>query len=662
MTANIQETFDFLNQQDPVWYPDKTLIENANIQLFMKKHSIPNIEELHRKSIQNPEWFYESVLEELEIPWRKPYEQLLNTEKGIPFAKWFTGGKTNLHYYTIEKQISLGRGNKIALIWEGEDGCSISFTYKELNEKVNELAAALKSLGVSKGDRIGIYLPPIPEVPISLFACAKIGAVVIPVFSGYGAEAIASRLIDGEAKVLITADGFYRRGKTVKMKEEADRAIELAPSVQRVIIVNRLNRNIAINPSKDIWYEELIRNHSSQATETEFVDSDDPFMILYTSGTTGRPKGTVHTHTGFPLKSALDLYFCFDLKRTDRIFWLTDFGWMMGPWLLLGAAVHGATVILYDGSPDFPHEGRLWELIERHQVSIFGISPTLIRSLMTKDVDVPNLPSLRILGSTGEPWNPNAWYWYLEKVGNGRCPIINYSGGTEVSGGILGTYPIFPLKPCGFHGPIPGMAAGVVNDRGEKVDHAVGDLTITAPFVGMTKSFWNDDKRYLEAYWSKWKGIWAHGDFAAVDRHGFWYLLGRSDDTIKVAGKRIGPSEIEAAVTAHEAVKEAAAVGIPHPVKGEVPVVFAVLHNRESLHPELEQELQTYAERSLGKALKPDKVHIVSELPYTQSGKIARRVIKSSYLGESPGDISTLKNSEALKEITERGKGIEYIG
>jgi acetyl-CoA synthetase len=662
MTTNIQQTFDFLNQQEPVWNPNKTLIENANIQLFMNKHKIPTIEELHGKSIQNPEWFYESLLEEFDILWQEPYQQLLNTEKGAPFAKWFIGGKTNLHYYTIEKQISQGRGNTVALIWEGENGDTIAFTYNELNEKINDLAAALTSLGVSKGDRIGIYLPPIPEAPISLFACAKIGAIVIPVFSGYGAEAVASRLNDGEAKVLITADGFFRRGKIVKMKEEADRAVELAPTVQQVIIVNRFNRNISIHPNRDYWYEELIGNHSSHEPETEFVDSDHPFMIMYTSGTTGRPKGTVHTHTGFPLKSAIDLYFCFDIKRTDRIFWQTDFGWMMGPWLFLGAAVHGATVVLYEGSPDFPHEGRLWELIKRHQVSIFGISPTLIRSLMVKDVEVPNLLSLRILGSTGEPWNPTAWLWFLEKVGNGRCPIINYSGGTEVSGGILGTYPIFPLKPCGFHGPIPGMAASVVNERGEKVEHTVGDLTIRAPFLGMTKSFWNDDQRYVKAYWSKWEGIWAHGDFAAVDQHGFWYLLGRSDDTMKVAGKRIGPSEIEAAVTAHEAVKEAAAIGIPHPVKGEVPVIFAVLHGHEDSHSDLEQELLAYAARSLGKALKPNKVHIVSELPYTQSGKIARRVIKSSYLGEPLGDISTLKNRESLKEIAKRGKGIEYIG
>jgi acetyl-CoA synthetase len=662
MTTNIQETYNFLSQQELVWKPNETLIENANIQLFMKKHRITSIEELHRKSIQNPEWFYESLLEELDILWHQPYQELLNTEQGPAFSKWFVGGKTNLYYYTIEKQISQGKGNSIAMIWEGEDRDTISYTYDELNDKVNELSSALKSLGVSKGDRIGIYLPPIPEAPISLFACAKIGAIVIPVFSGYGAEAVASRLNDGEAKVLITADGFFRRGKIIKMKEEADRALQLAPTVQKVIIVNRLNRSIPINPSRDIWYDELIESHSSHEAKTEFVDSDHPFMIMYTSGTTGRPKGTVHTHTGFPLKSAIDLYFCFDLKRTDRIYWQTDFGWMMGPWLFLGASVQGATVVFYEGSPDFPHEGRLWELINHYQVSIFGISPTLIRSLMVKDVGVPNLPSLRILGSTGEPWNPKAWHWFLEKVGNGRCPIINYSGGTEVSGGILGTYPISPLKPCGFHGPIPGMAASVVNELGEKVEQTVGDLTIMAPFLGMTKSFWNDDKRYLEAYWSKWEGIWAHGDFAAVDRHGFWYILGRSDDTIKVAGKRIGPSEIEAAVTAHEAVKEAAAVGIPHPVKGEVPVVFAVLHEHVDSHLELEKELLSYAEQSLGKALKPDKVYIVSELPYTQSGKIARRVIKSSYLGEPLGDISTLKNSESLKEIAKRGKGIEYIG
>lgn len=657
MTMNVKEAFNTLNDQELAWYPDDTLINNANITLFNRKHGLADIEELHKKSINDPQWFYESLLNELEVTWHEPYTELLNTQNGIAFPEWFSKGKTNLVHYTIEKQISNGRGEHLAFIWEGEDGSTVSYTFNELNKKVNELAAGLISLGIVKGDRIGIYLPPIPEAPISLFACAKIGAIVIPVFSGYGSESVALRLNDSQAKMLITADGFYRRGKVINTKAEADRAVKLAPTIEHVVVANRTNQEINWNQDIDIWLHDLTDKHANQTVETERLRADDPFMIMYTSGTTGKPKGTVHTHTGFPLKSAIDLYFCFDIKKDDRIFWLSDFGWMMGPWLFLGAAVHGTTVVFYEGSPDFPHEGRLWELVERHQITTFGVSPTLIRSLMTKEAQVPQLPSLRILGSTGEPWNTEAWFWFLDHVGKGRCPIINYSGGTEVSGGILGTYPTIPIKPCGFHGPIPGMAATIVNENGQKVENSIGDLTISAPFIGMTKSFWNDDKRYISAYWSKWEGIWAHGDFAAIDKHGFWYLLGRSDDTMKVAGKRIGPSEIEAAVTSHDLVKESAAIGIPNKVKGEVPVVFAVLHDAKVVP--LESDLQKHAERSLGKALKPQRVMIVSDIPYTQSGKIARRVIKALYLGEDPGDVSTLRDTAVLKEIKERGQESE---
>lgn len=653
MTRKLIDSQRLIYNNEIAWQPTNEIIEQANLTKFLKNNQLATIEELHKKSLEEPVWFYKKVLEQLEIPWQKPFIQLFQSEKGMEYTQWFIGGKNNILHYTIEKQLKIGRGEELAFSWEGEDGKTISLNYFELNERVNELAAGLKNLGIQKGDRVGIYLPPLPEAPISLFACAKIGAIVIPIFSGYGADEVAARLIDGEAKVLITADGFFRRGKRVDMKKEADRAVTLASTIQHVIVVKRTNQQLTRN-DKDICYHDVLDKKTK--IETELLDAEDPFMIMYTSGTTGKPKGTVHTHTGFPLKAAIDLFFCFDVKKNDRIFWVTDFGWMMGPWLFLGSAVHGASVVFYEGSPDFPHDGRLWELIYRHDVSVFGISPTVIRSLMSKRYNVPDLPSLRILGSTGEPWNPEAWQWYLERIGKNNCPIINYSGGTEVSGGILGTYPTIPIKNSGFHGPIPGMAAEIVNEKGERVINTVGDLTLSAPFLGMTKSFWKNNERYIEAYWSRWKGKWAHGDFAFEDREGFWYLLGRSDDTIKVAGKRIGPSEIETAVTSHELVKEAAAISIPHPIKGEVPIVFAVLH--ESKKRVTEEELLLHAERALGKALKPQQVHLVSEIPYTQSGKIARRVIRAAYTGDQLGDISTLKNKDVLKEINVMGEWV----
>ncbi|MDQ0272875.1 AMP-binding protein [Cytobacillus purgationiresistens] len=649
------DQFHSISSLDKVWYPDEHLIEQANIHSFLTKNNLKNIEELHEQSLKYPQWFYESILAELDIPWIGSYENYLNIEKGIAFPEWFSGGKTNILHYTIEKHIRQGKGEYKALTWEGEKGESTSYTFREFNKKINELAAALRSIGIEKGDRVGIYLPTIPEAPISMFACAKIGAIVIPVFSGYGADAVAIRMKEGKAKLLITADGYTRRGRLIEMKSEADRAAAIVPDIEHVLVVEYANAEISWNEGRDVSYSELIAKHKNQYVDTAILEADDPFMIMYTSGTTGKPKGTVHTHTGFPLKAAIDQYLCFDLKKTDKFFWFTDFGWMMGPWLFLGSAVHGAEVIMYEGSPDFPHEGRLWELINRHQITVFGISPTLIRSLMTKEGKVPSLPSLRILGSTGEAWNPEAWQWFLEQVGKDRCPIINYSGGTEVSGGILGTYPTKPIKICSFHGPIPGMAAAIVDDGGKQVQNTVGDLTLNAPFLGMTKSFWEDDERYIQAYWSRWPDIWAHGDFAAVDQDGYWYLLGRSDDTIKVAGKRLGPSEMEAAITSHPDVKEAAAISIPHEIKGEAPVVFAVLHSSADSTPSLENELLAQIEKVMGKALKPQAVHIITELPYTQSNKIARRVIRAAYLGSERGDTSTLKNQAILDEITRKG-------
>ncbi|WP_433957390.1 AMP-binding protein [Cytobacillus horneckiae] len=649
------DAFQSISGLNKLWYPEEKLIQQANIQSFLRNHHLKDIEELHEKSLKEPQWFYEKILQELDIQWLEPYVNLLNIEKGYPFPQWFSGGKTNILHYTIEKHIRNGRGDNKALTWEDEVGKTHSYTYQDFNIKVNELASALHSIGIKKGDRVGIYLPSIPEAPISLFACAKIGAIIIPVFSGYGADAVALRMNEGEAKLLITADGYMRRGKFINMIKEASKAADAVPAIKNVLIVDHNQSHFEYRESRDISYHHLVSMYKNKTVKTEVLAADDPFMIMYTSGTTGKPKGTVHTHTGFPIKAAIDQYFCFDVKNTDTFFWLSDFGWMMGPWLTLGAAVHGAEIILYNGSADSPTNDRLWELINKHQISIFGISPTLIRSLMAKQSEVPELPSLRILGSTGEAWNPDAWEWFLEKVGKGRCPIINYSGGTEVSGGILGTYPIKPIKICSFHGPIPGMAAAIVDDSGNEVKSTVGDLTLHAPFLGMTKSFWHDDGRYLQSYWSRWESVWAHGDFAAVDEDGFWYVLGRSDDTIKVAGKRVGPSEIEAAVTSHPKVKEAAVISTPHELKGEVPVVFAVLHEG-CAEEKLEDELRLHAGKSLGKALQPKGVYIVSDLPYTQSNKIARRVIRAAYLGEARGDTSALRNEGALAEIAEKGE------
>lgn len=630
------------------WSPTTEQIKHANMTKFMEKHGLFTYQELHARSLANPDWFYPAVWEELGIRWYKPFEQVLDVGEGPQWANWFTGGRTNVVYYSIEKQLDNYRGQATAVIAEKEDGSYDQLSYHQLNEEVNRFAAGLKDLGIQKGDRVAFYLPQIKELPISFFACCKIGAVAVPIFSGYATDAVVTRLTESNAKLVITADGTTRRGKKINLKKTIDQAVVQASSVEHVIVAENTGELVDWTDGRDRKFHSLTT--SSSQVETEVMEADDPLMIIYTSGTTGKPKGTVHSHASFPLKCSLDMFFCFDLKEEDRIFWLTDFGWMMGPWVILGTAVHGAALVMYEGSHDFPAGDRLWNLVEKHKVTILGMAPTVIRSLIPKgtgNVESKEMTSLRILGSTGEAWSLEAWRWFSQNVGKGRLPIINYSGGTEVSGGILGCYPTMPQKPGGFNGPIPGMEAIVIGTDGtRRKKEQIGELALANPFLGRTQSFWNDDQRYLNTYWSSVNGIWSHGDLAKQDKDGFWFLLGRSDDTLKIAGKRIGPSEIEEALLHHPSVTEAAAIGVPHDIKGETAIVFVVAEGNVS-----SADLQDTAVERLGKALKPEKIIPLPQLPKTQSNKVARRLLKASYLGKPLGDISTLQNPEVLKEV-----------
>jgi acetyl-CoA synthetase len=451
-------------------------------------------------------------------------------------------------------------------------------SYRELERVVNRLADGLRQRGVQKGDRVAIYLPMLPETVIATLAIGKIGAVFVPMFSGFGTEALASRIQDSGAQTIITADGFFRRGRHVPLKAVADEAARSCPDVVRMVVLRRSGETVAMQSGRDTWWHDLVAGAATDVVP-ELTHANDPFMILYTSGTTGRPKGTVHVQAGFPIKAMHDLTFCFDLDSDDTLFWLTDLGWMMGPWMIAGGLMTGATLMLYEGTPDYPGPDRLWQLVEDHGVTVLGVAPTAIRGLMghgEEPVRAHELSSLRVLGSTGETWNPDPWWWYFNVVGGGRCPIINYSGGTEIGGGILGCTTIQPQEPCGFTGPVPGIAEEVVNEQGESVRGSVGELVIRQPWVGMTSGFWRDPDRYLESYWSRFPNVWVHGDWAEVEDDGTWFIRGRSDDTIKVAGKRIGPAEVESAAVAHPLIREAAAIGVPDEVKGEVVVVFAV--------------------------------------------------------------------------------------
>jgi acetyl-CoA synthetase len=640
------------SQSDFVWRPSPEVVESSQLRRFMTANRLDDLTELHRRSIDEPEWFWNAVIADLGIEFFKPYNRVMDTSKGLAWTEWCVGGEMNIVHNCIEKRLGTSDERSIALRWTSEDGRGRALGYGELSREVNRAANALKRIGFHGGDVIGLYMPMIPEIVIALFAIAKIGAIFTPLFSGYGAGAIATRLQDAGAAGLITVDCGRRKGRTVPMKSVADEALRTVPSLRSVVVVRFTGDDVPMQNGRDVWWQEIVDAEASDC-ETVRTRADEPFMLIYTSGTTGRPKGAVHTHCGFPLKAAQDLQHGFDLRSDDTLFWLTDMGWMMGPWEILGATIIGATVVLYDGAIDFPAPDRLWKLVSEHRISVLGVSPTLVRLLMhaaDKDIERQNLSSLRILGSTGEPWNPDPWQWFFEKVGRTRLPIINYSGGTEISGGILSGNVLTPMKPCAFSGPLPGIAADVVDEHANPVRGGVGELVIRRPWIGMTRGFWKDPDRYLQTYWSRFPDVWVHGDWASVDEDGLWYILGRSDDTLKIAGKRVGPAEIESILVGHPAVKEAAAIGVRDELRGEKLVCFCVLtgHARDAA---LEQELKNLVAASLGRSLRPASVRFVDELPKTRNGKIMRRVIRAVYEGEDAGDLSALDQIKDLDQF-----------
>jgi acetyl-CoA synthetase len=638
------------------WRPSDDYVQRSRLLAFMRQHDVASYEELLDRAASDPAWFWNLVPDDLGLVWRTRYTQVMDVSRGPQWATWYLGGMLNYVDTALDKHAAGPAAQHAALVWEGEDGAGATYTYAELLRLTNQAANALSALGVTKGDRVGVYMPMIPEVVAAILACGKLGAIFTPIFSGYGANAVATRLVDSGAKLLITADGFYRRGKVVPMKETADAAVAKAPAIEHTLVVRRIGGESPWTADRDIWWHEALAGRS-ESFENLATAAEDPYMLIYTSGTTGRPKGAVHTHCGFPLKSAQDMAHCFDVHADDTLFWLTDMGWMMGPWAVSGTLMLGATLVIYEGAADYPDTDRMWALAERHHVTVMGVSPTVIRSLMTygdEPVKRHDLSALRVIGSTGEPWNAGPWRWCFEVVGGSKRPIINYSGGTEISGGIVGGATILPIKPCSFSGPIPGMAADVVDDHGVPVRGKVGELVIRQPWPGMTRGFWRDPERYENAYWSRFPGVWTHGDFAAVDSDGFWYILGRSDDTIKVAGKRLGPAEVESAAVAHPAVREAAAIGAPHAVKGEVVKVFVVLQPDAEPSEALRDEIRATVTRALGPALKPEAVYFVAQLPKTRNGKILRRLIRARHLGVADlGDTSSLESVEALEAIAQ---------
>jgi acetyl-CoA synthetase len=623
---------------DIVWAPDAATLERANVVRLMRRHGIDNYGELLRRSIEEPEWFWPAAIEDVGVEFFEPWQRVVDTTRGPEWATWFVGGKLNIAWNCVHRWAER-RPDEPAAVFRGEDGARRELTFAEMSNAVTRLAEALVRLGVRSGDRVAIYLPMSPDAAIASHACAHIGAVQVPIFSGFAAPAVAQRLQDSEARVAITAETSLRRGRQVAMRATLEEARREAPTLEHVIIAP---------------FEDLLADFPG-TLEPQAVESEHPYLLTYTSGTTGKPKGVLHVQGGFLVSIAREAAYQADSGPGEVLHFATDMGWIMGPWTVVGGGATGATIVYAEGAPDWPVD-RLWSMVEEERITILGCSPTLVRALIPHGDPQVDLSSLRIFVTTGEPWNPAPYRWLFETVGGRRCPIINISGGTEVAACFLSPTPATPIKECSLGGPALGMAMDVVDDDGRSLvgTGEVGELVCRKPFPGMTRGFWRDPERYLDTYWRRFPGIWTHGDWASVDEDGYWFLHGRSDDTLNIAGKRIGPAELESAAVSHPAVAEAAAVGVPHDVKGEVAWVFCVAVPGTTGCESLALEVRSLIAADLGKAFAPDRVVFVDALPKTRSAKIVRRVVRATALGDDPGDLSSVENPEAVAAIAAR--------
>jgi acetyl-CoA synthetase len=618
-----------------VWTPDEETLARANVVRLMQKHGLESYWDLVRRSQEEPEWFWPAAVEDLDLEFSRPWERVYDDSRGPEWTTWFTGGSVSIARNCVHRWAERDPG-RIGAVFAGEDGSRRELTFAQLSRDVTRLAEGLVRLGVEPGDRVAVYLPMCPEVAVASHACAHIGAVQVPLFSGFAAPAIVQRLRDSEARVVITADYSLRRGSRLEMRKMVEEAVGEAPSVEHVVTWER-----------DGGWGAIVEDSPGELPPLE-VPSEHPYVLTYTSGTTGKPKGVLHVQGGFLVSITREVAYQADVHPDDALHFSTDMGWIMGPWTVVG----GGALVFAEGAPDTPVD-RIWRLVEDERVSVLGLSPTLVRALRPHGDPDADLSSLRIIVTTGEPWNPEPYRWLFERIGGGRRPIINCSGGTEVAACFLSPSPAIPIKECSLGGPALGMAMDVVDADGASLvgTGEVGELVCRKPFPGMTRGFWRDPERYLDTYWRRFPGVWVHGDWASVDEDGYWFLHGRSDDTLNIAGKRIGPAELESAAVAHPAVAEAAAVGVPHDVKGEVAWIFCVAAPGHDPSEELAAEVAASAAAALGKAFKPDRVVFVPALPKTRSAKIVRRAVRASALGQDAGDLSSVENPESLEAI-----------
>ncbi|MGZ5350909.1 MAG: AMP-binding protein [Actinomycetota bacterium] len=637
-----------------VWRPDQGTVEHANVTRLMRAHGVDTLAELTARSVAEPSWFWDAVVRDLDLEFSTPYERVMDVSRGPEWATWFVGGRTNLARQCVDRWAERS-SEAPAVIWEAEDGEVRTATYAELRRLTDAVAITLSRLGVASGDRVAIFMPMAIETVAAVMACAKLGAVFVPIFSGFGPDAVAARIADAGCEVVIAANGSRRRGVPVPMKPIADLAAETAGSVHTMLVWYRLpDLETPMTGGRDHRWEDEV-DPAGSPVEAAALDSEHPLFIGYTSGTTGRPKGAVHVHGGFLVKIAEEVAYQVDLHRGERLHWVTDLGWIMGPWEIVGALALGATVVLTEGSPIHPDAGRLWEQVERHRITTLGVSPTLVRALIpagTDHVRTHDRSSLRILASTGEPWNPDAYLWLHREVAGGRLPIVNLSGGTEVGACFLSPHPVVPLKVDSLGGPALGMDVDIVDATGASVGPGeVGELVCRSPWPSMTRGIWGDPERYLDSYWRRFPGVWVHGDWASRDADGSWFLHGRSDDTLSVAGKRLGPAEVESALAAHSAVQESAAVGVPHPIKGEVLWCVVVLRPGVAGSASLATELRQTVRSHLGSSFTPARVLFTTSLPKTRSAKIVRRAVRAAVTGDDAGDLSSLEDPAAVDEI-----------
>ena len=627
-----------------IWQPSKEQIENSKLTKFIQHCKLKNYDELEKKSFSDPGWLWDNVIKFSDLKFYKTYSKILDESKGTPWTRWCIGGKTNIVLNCIDRHKDKEFFKNTFIFAEREDGKESSITYKEFDKQISKVGNTLKINGFKKGDVIALYMPQFIETYIAYFAILKIGCVVLPLFSGYGSKAVIERLNIAKAKGIFTVEKTFRKAKEIRMFDQIKNELDQVISLEKIFLLGK-------EKGKKIFNWENFQNVSDNL-KTEETDAEDPAIIHFTSGTTGKPKGCVYTHIGLVAKMSFDEGVLADFKQTDIHLCMADMGWMVGSKSATIASAHGAQMVIAEGVPDFPDEVRFWKLIEKYKVSWTELSPALIRAQMIKDEKLfkdLDLSSLRMICTGGEPWTEKPWKWLFQVIGKSKVPIMNSAGGTEVSGSILHCCLHRPFKVGSFNAPIPGMSADILNLDGKKVStNEMGELVMRKSSIGLTKSLWNDDKRYIDNYWSVIKDYWVHGDLASRDADGHWYLHGRSDDTIKVSGKRIGPSELESVIVKSGKAKEVAAVGIPDENKGSKIILSIVPAENNDQKESFFEDLVI---KDLGKSFKPDKVIFVKDLPKTRNMKIMRRVIKSCLANQDPGDLSTLLNPESVEEI-----------